>query len=398
MNTTEKIKFSHANIDLETATSEEIKAEIERLKGLANKFKNEEQAIKILLNSVYGGLANKWMVCFNLDTAEAVTHQGQAMIKYAEKIINHYFHDIWHKDVELHKKLGINTEEVKPVKGEMVIAGDTDSNYVCWDEVISSCNWKENPKDLILKVNEYRFAEFLNVAFNRYAERTGTKNYQDFELENISESGIWLAKKKYMLNNVWQDGIDINSLSQIKFSGIELVQSSTPPFAREKLKELIKFFFTKKKQFALKEVITMLKNYKEEFMISDPEKISMGRSVSDYNKYILNDSTGFEVASKCPIHVRAAGYYNYTLNQNPAFKNKYEMIRSGDKIKFYHVKSQLGNEVFGYLPGSFPIEFAPNINYDEQFLKTIIDPINRIVLAMGFPEIGKSLYTTNMLF
>lgn len=391
------MSFTYTQIDPETATPEEIKAEIDRMKQLSNEWKNEEQAIKILINSMYGALGNKWLVCFNPDVAEAVTLQGQNLIKHAEKVINHYFRNVWHKDKELHEKLGI-TGEVLEVKNPVTVYGDTDSNYVCWDEVIASCECPLEPKDFILKINEYRIADFLKGAFDRFSAALNTVNYQDFELENISESGIWLAKKKYLLNVVWQDGINIDPLSQITFKGIELAQSSTPAFAREKLKELVKFVFTNKKAMKLSDVIGLLKKYKEEFKISDPDKVSMGRSISDYSKYILNDTTALEIGSKCPIHVRAAGYYNFMLNQNPKLKQKYEMIKAGDKIKFYHVKSKGGGEVFAFLPGSFPIEFAPEINYDEQFTKTVIDPINRIVVAMGFPEVGGNLYISHALF
>ena len=39
----------------------------------------------------------------------------------------------------------------------MVVYGDTDSNYVAFEEVVNSCDWKEDPKDLILQINEKRF-------------------------------------------------------------------------------------------------------------------------------------------------------------------------------------------------------------------------------------------------
>lgn len=404
------MSFQYTQIDPETATPEEIKAEIDRMKQLSNEWKNEEQAVKILINSMYGALGNKWLVCFNPDVAETVTHQGQNFFMLAEKSINHYFQNIWFKDKELHEKLGI-VGEVKPVKKPVVIAGDTDSCYVCWDEVVESFDWKISnvtggAHSLILKINEFRFANFLNTVFDRYAAREKTKNYQDFELENISESAIWLAKKKYLLNVVWQDGIDINTLTQITFKGVELAQSSTPEFAREKLKDLVKFVFTNKKGLKLADIIGLLKKYKEEFKIADPQKVSMGRGITDYSKYILNDSTRFEVASKCPIHVRAAGYYNYLLNQNPKLKSKYEVIKAGDKIKFFHAKTKGWSEnlasneedVFAFLPGSFPIEFAPPIDYDNQFTKTIIDPINRITSAMGLPDIGSNLFIAHALF
>jgi len=393
------MEFQYTDIDLETATPEEINAEIERMKSLSNEYKNEEQAVKIFLNSVYGALGNKWLVCFNPDVAEAVTFQGQNLIKHAEKVLNLYFQEKWHLDKELHDKLGI-TGDVRQIRGNVTIYADTDSNYVCFDEVLSSCGWQGDPKEFILKINENRLTAFLKKAFDVFSERTNTKNCQDFEMENISQTGIWLAKKKYLLDLVWQDGIDIAEGSQITFKGVELVQSSTPQFAREKLKELMKFIFQAKKNLKINDIISKLKQYKEEFKVADPEKISMGRGITDYSSYILNDTTKFEIAKGTPIHVRAAGIYNFTLNQNAKFKSKYEMIKAADKIKFYHVKTKhvAEQDVFGFLPNSFPVEFAPPIDYDLQFARSIVDPLNRVTMAMGFPEIGSNLYVSHALW
>jgi len=274
------------------------------------------------------------------------------------------------------------------------------SSYVQFGEVVSSCDWKGDPKELILKINEYRLKDYLNVAFERYAQRHKVENCQDFELENISESGIWLAKKKYILDKVWEDKIDYDHLKNVSYKGIELAQAGTPIFAREKIMELLKFIFDKKEKTKLNDIIQMLKKYKAEFRMAEPEKLAKGTSISDYSSYILNDTTSFEIAKGTPEHVRAAGYYNFLLNKNSKYKQKYEMIRSGDKIKTYHVltKGIAEQDVFAFLSGSFPVEFAPPINYDVQFGKIIIDPINRVTQAMGLPEIGHNLYISTSLF
>ncbi len=41
--------------------------------------------------------------------------------------------------------------------------------------------------------------------------------------------------------------------------------------------------------------------------------------------------------------------------------------------------------------GSFPHEFAPAIDYDIQFEKAILSPINSIIAPLGMPEITKRL-------
>ena len=72
---------------------EQIEAEIEKLKKLSKDYKNEEQGIKLTLNSIYGALGNAYFALFNPEVAESVTLQGQDLIKFAAKIINKYFHE-----------------------------------------------------------------------------------------------------------------------------------------------------------------------------------------------------------------------------------------------------------------------------------------------------------------
>lgn len=386
----------YTQIKPENSTVEEIRAEIYRLEGLASNWKNEEQAIKLAINSIYGGLGNKYFVAVNKDVAEAVTLQGQDLIKYAENVMNEYFYN-WHNRKDLHEKMGI-TWDVKPVKKPVNIYSDTDSCYITFEEVLIASDWQGDPKKFILDLNELDITNYLNKKFDEYAEKWGTKNYQDFELENISESGIWLAKKKYVLDKVWESGIDLTHRENITYKGIELAQSVTPPIARKKMKEMLDYIFVEKKSLQIKDVVKMLKAFKAEFKLAEPEEISMGRSISDYNKYVINDSTARELVKGCPIQVRAAATYNLMLNQNPAAKEKYEMIHAGSKIKFYHAKSKTSEEVFAFIPGSYPYEFAPPIDYDIQFAKTVIDPLNRIFEAMGQPAVEPTLFVRPPLF
>jgi DNA polymerase elongation subunit (family B) len=394
------MKFEYTKIDLTTATREEIISEIARMKYLSNEWKNEEQAIKLTINSIYGAMGNKWLVCFNPVVAETVTLQGQDLIKFAEKIINAYFNKFWHLDTELHALLGLTT--VQEVKVPVNIYSDTDSCYVCFEDVLNSCDWQQKytcAEDFILDINKYRFKAYLQKQFDIYAKKWSTVNQQDFELENISETGIWLAKKKYILNKIWEDGIKIKPFTEIIYKGVELAQSSTPIFARKKLDELMRYILTEKRKLDKKTFTTILRGVKDEVRLADPETVSQGRSVNNYSKFILNDTTAFEVAKAPPIHVRAAGYHNYLLNKNPVMKQKYAMIKSGDKVKFYYVavKHMNENDVFAYTPGKYPYEYAPPINYDLMFQKTILDPINRVLVAMQFGQIPPGLQIVQML-
>jgi DNA polymerase elongation subunit (family B) len=375
-----------------------LKEKIERLTSLKNELKNEEQAVKLTMNSIYGAIGNSWFVCFNPEVAEAVTLQGQDLIKYSEKILHKYFHEFWHKDTELHEKLGI--KNVKKIHRPMVVYGDTDSNYVTFQEVVSSCDgWEGSDKDFILAVNEHRLTGYLKNCFDVYSKKWGTDNYQDFEMETLAINGIFLGKKKYVTNIVYSDGVHSEPLTAIKTTGVEMVKGGTPSFVREKLIYLTKFIFSKGNSFSLREFVQELKAIKKDFKAQEPENISVAVNVNNYEKFILNDTTDLEVAKGCPIHVRACAYHNYLLNSTK-FKDKYPLLKSGEKVRFYFVKTKnvYENNVFAYAQGTYPYEFAPPIDYDQQFTKTILDPINRFIEVMGHNPISPNLFMINTLF
>jgi hypothetical protein len=91
-----------------------------------------------------------------------------------------------------------------------------------------------------------------------------------------------------------------------------------------------------------KENLSQLKEIKKEFKVQEPRNISAAVNVNNYEKFILNDVTALEVAKACPIHVRASAYHNYLLN-NSKYKDKYPLLRSGEKVNYYFVKTKLAN-------------------------------------------------------
>lgn len=396
------INLKFCKIDIDNSTKEEIELEIERLTKLMNDEENSNQGLKILLNSSYGAVGNKFFVAYNPDVAEAVTLQGQDIIKFSATIVDDYFHEFWHKDYKLHKKLGISN--VKQISDAIstIIYIDTDSLFITFTNAMNSCDFHGDNTKFILDIYNYRLKSFFEKYLEKYAKKYGVENLQNFELEKIVKSGIWLAKKKYVIDIVWKDpDITYKSLSKITYKGVEIVQKSTPKFAREKLKFLIEYIFEKEhSDLKITNIVSYLKTFKEEFKLEDMSNISFLRGVSDYEKYILNDKDNLVIEKSCPIHVRAAGIYNYNLNLNKKYKNKYHFIHSSDKVKYYYVKDSKTTKfnIFGYLDGDFPIEFAPEFDYDIMFKKTIIDPINRFMKVLNIGLVPDNLVTAKQLW
>ena len=75
----------------------------------------KQNAIKILINSIYGAFGNKWFYFYNPDIAQSITLQGQDLIKFSIKAVNHYFMDRWHLDTELHQLLGIDKYKINQI-------------------------------------------------------------------------------------------------------------------------------------------------------------------------------------------------------------------------------------------------------------------------------------------
>jgi hypothetical protein len=136
---------------------------------------------------------------------------------------------------------------------------------------------------------------------------------------------------------------------------------------------------------------------KAQFELADIDDIAMTTSCNNYNKHIINDSTEFQYESGCPAGVKAAAFHNYILNQHPEFKDKYGIIGSGSRIKYYYCKHDK-NEMFGYLRGNHPREIAPQVDMDVQFEKAVLSVVNTFVVALGMPSITKRLSVVMSLF
>lgn len=389
------MEFNLTSIDPHSCSIEELENEIARLKSLKEEYFNREQSIKIFINSVYGASGSPWFEGYNVNLAEAVTLQGQDMAKYASKVIDEYFLNLWHQDKQLHDALGI-THANKIQEKTLTIYMDTDSVYVAFGPVIKSCDFHGSEIDFILKVKELRLNSYLKKRFEEYAEKFNTKNIQDLELEKISYSAIMVAKKKYILDLAWKDpGVIYDAQEKIKFVGVEIVQGSTPKYARKVLKELIKIACAEGKNLKYADIVKKLKEYKKEYVMQNPEDIAKTQALGDYEKYCLEDKKQIRLADKCPQNVRASAVYNHKI-LNSKWRTKYNTIKTGDKVKYYYTKDE--SEVFGFLPGNYPYEFALPVNYDLQFEKTIVEPFNRVLDAMGFNPVPGNLIYAKSLF
>ena len=228
------------------------------------------------------------------------------------------------------------------------------------------------------------------------------ENVEEFELEKIARTVIYLAKKHYVMDIAWDDsGTFYDSLNKIIYAGIEVVQGSTPPWCRDKQKDFIKWILSyynngDKPKYA--DIVAKVKEYRKQFELQDPDLIFKAMNLNDYEKYILDDKASITYAEDktVPQHARAAAKYNNTLyNKAKKYLSKYNVIKRGNRIKIYYTSP---DETFAYLPYAFPIEFAEKIDYETNFEKTMLMPLNRIIMAAGFQPIPARLTYSSPLW
>jgi len=258
-------------------------------------------------------------------------------------------------------------------------------------------NWV-NELDYIQGIDHFRIGGYFKKSLEDYAKNYGVENREDFELERISESIINIAKKKYIQHIVYEDGITYDRLNYIFPKGVELVRSSTPLFARNKIVDIVKYLFSHPDDFNIKDLLKLVKDLRKEFELADIDDIAMQSSVSKYDTKVLDDKNSLSFVSGAHFAVKASAYHNYLLFKNPSLQSKYEFVKSGTKIKYYYVKNSKMNDMFAYVRGSYPMEFGPEVDYDIQFFKSIISPINSIISPLGLPEITKRLSVVMDIF
>lgn len=356
---------------------------------------------KLILNATYGAFGNEYFVLSNQYIAGAITAMGRDLIQYMDDAASRYAHDVWHVDYELHEKLGLRGSPDRLDDSVVVVVYcDTDSAFFSfkkmYDSVRDICDL--DPETFIHLCYEHRIRDYFVEKLDEYAARYGVKNIQDFELERINESILFTAKKMYIQHVRWEDGRKYDRMDYIMIKGLTLVRGGTPKFAREKIYEIVKYLMFNSESYTLKSLLKFVRDMKKEFELADINDICESVSLNNYEQKVVDDKNEIKyVEGDVYYMIKAAAYYNYMLNQNAEYKKVYEPLRNGMKMLTYPVQNGLEKR-FAFIKDMYPKEFAPEPDYDELFLKTVLNQVNTLVKALGLPELTKRLSVVMSLF
>lgn len=261
---------------------------------------------------------------------------------------------------------------------DYVIAIDTDSVYVNFKPFIEKFNPKDPVKFLDKACNDHfnpmfeRSMAELKERMNCFDDRMG------MEREVIADRGIWQAKKRYILNVHNSEGVQYEK-PKLKIMGIEAIKSSTPEQVRGWMRELFPVLMAGKEE----EMQDYIRKCKDKFKSLRPEELAAPRGANDIDKWV---DRKFVYKKGCPIHVRGAIIYN-NMVEELGLQNKYDKIKDGAKLKYTYLRlpNPTKENVISfpdYLPPEFKLE--KYIDYDLQFDKAFLDPVQSILDAIGW--------------
>ena len=342
-----------AQKEIQKAFSPELDKEIVTLE-------NKQLAIKILLNSLYGALGNKHFHYFDIRLAEGVTLSGQLAIQWAEKAMNAAMNKL------------LQTEK------DYVVAIDTDSLYVNFGPLVKKLA-PNNPVTFLDKICKDHFEPVLQKAYEKlFKNMNAHKNRMVMAREGISDSGIWTAKKRYILNVHNNEGVQYKE-PKLKIMGIEAIKSSTPEVVRNKFKKAFNLIISGTEA----ETQKFIQDFRNEFKTLAPEQVAFPRRVSNITDW-YDRKTIYK--KSCPIHVRGSLLFNKYVKSNN-IQNKYELITNGNRIKFCYLKlpNPIRENVISFQE-ALPKELKLHnyVDYDLQFEKTFIEPLNLILHSIGW--------------
>jgi DNA polymerase elongation subunit (family B) len=324
-----------------------------------------QMVIKLLLNSGYGAMTNKYYRWYDRRQGESITLSGQLVIQVAQREINKFMNRL------------LKTDGV-----DYVIAIDTDSNYVNVQPIVDkffSNKSRDEIVDILDKIGNDQIQKCLEKGFLELAEYLQAKEQaMVMEREAIASSAFWTAKKRYAMA-VWDmEGVRFKDKPKVKIQGLEAIRSSTPQSCRKALLEIINKTLLSDEETVQKYIA----DFKTKFMEFDVEDIAFPRSMNNMKK---NDTgTGFMKGT--PPHTRGAIQFNRLLKQKGLDK-EWESIKEGEKGKFLYLRepNNIGTDVISFataLPKEFDCE--KYVDREIMFEKAVIDPVQGFLEPIGW--------------
>lgn len=339
-------------------------------------YHSRQLTMKVLLNSFYGVMALSRFRFYDMENAQSVTSTGQSIIKFSGKVANFYYNQILGED------------------DDHLITIDTDSLFLSALPIIQKKypTIDYNDKTIMIpKVLEVAtdVQNYINKSYDTYALKMHNCNQHKLKIkqENISRTGLFIAKKRYALWQIFAEGVPVDKLD---VKGLDTVRSDFPKAFKIFMADVLKDILHK---ISKEEYTNKLCDFKEKFKNLPIQDVMIIKSVKKLSDYDDKSRTFFTYFSGTPGHVKAALSYNDLIKH---LKLKYlREISNGMKIKFAYLKKNPYNlESIAFTGFNDPPEI---VNFIEKYIDRdkIFDSILENKLQSFYNALNWGLINTN---
>ena len=297
-------KYQAMKRDAEKAKNYELAAYYDRL----------QYVYKIKLNSYYGSLANLYFRFYDVRMGESTTGTGRMVLRHQCSMVNQILGD------------GYSLE------GDAVIYGDTDSAYF---------KTYATDKQSAIAIAD-AVGKKVNESYKKFMQDTFlcTPGYDDIikcAREVVSDRGIFVEKKRYILHLVDKEGKSVDTL---KVMGLDTKKTSLPKEVADNLNDFIGRLLKGEDWSTISTSIVEYKNKLER--TEDIFELGLPKSVKEIDHFY--DDVMFKELAKVDAktgkvrvsgHVAAALHYNWCLS---IFEDKVSLpITDGMKVKLFYI-------------------------------------------------------------
>ncbi len=367
--------------------SDEDAAEYDLCLQQAEYYDRLQYVYKIKLNSLYGALTNMFFRFFDLRLGESTTATGRNILKHQCRQVNLELTGKYDIEFPLYENIKEAAESGQPAsvaldgpvfngkfQTDCIIYGDTDSTY--FNTFASNKEEAIEIADTVAKLVNDSFPEFMR---NNFLCQPSFDTLIQTGREIISRNGIFVDKKRYILNIVDKEG---KSCDNLKVMGLDTIKTTLPPVIGKRLNNFVGDYLRGKDW---KDVAKEIVDYKQQLRSSkNPLDVGLPKGVKNVEKYTTDYD--IDVTARLPGHVAASIHFNKCLEQ---FNDKSTTpIISGMKIKVFYLTKQYGKFKSIALPTDIeviPQWFYDNfeIDFNAQILRLVDKPLENIIRAIG---------------
>jgi hypothetical protein len=335
-----------------------------RAQSLEGLYGTQQNVEKVLINGLYGAMANKWFSLFNEDMAAAITANGRYFIR------------------KLADYIEAKLQELHPAEKNYIIYGDTDSVYFQIEpfmqmyqeknpnlEIDDYVNWADQFEQKVIKPVVQQciddFAQELN-AFN--VDAIGA------DREIIADCAVFTEKKKYYARVRDKEGTRYpEDKPWIKVMGLDVIKSTTPIWSKKYLNQAIPHILDKDED----DLRDWIRTIKDEFTTVNLNQIAIVGGISNLDYQV--DEKGI------PQGARSALRHNMYIKEHN-LEDRIAPINAGDKCRkmFLIEPNILHTNVVSYTNDTFAKELEGIVDYDTQFQKGFLKPLELMTNCLGY--------------